>query len=187
MHVVHHDARVCINQLPVQIVRSLHMHARVCKHGRIPRLRPYLHTEGHAKTLNACFCKHAHYCTLKETNTHHKHARAPFKTRAYRWHPHRRIKANTSSAHDCMHRCTSAIRIFQTRMIEHRACAARQHTHARSAEVKLLGRQHARKGLGLPQAWNAGSVNPPGRSRRSDSRAAAPVLRAHMHTLLSYD
>ena len=35
---------------------------------------------------------------------------------------------------------------------------------------------HARKGVTLPLAWNAGDVSPPGRSRRSDSRAAVPVL-----------
>jgi hypothetical protein len=35
------------------------------------------------------------------------------------------------------------------------------------------------QGLALPQAWNAGDVSPPGRSRRSDSRAAPPVLSAH--------
>jgi hypothetical protein len=33
----------------------------------------------------------------------------------------------------------------------------------------------ARKGLALPQARNAGDVSQPGRSRRSDSRVAAPV------------
>ena len=32
----------------------------------------------------------------------------------------------------------------------------------------------ARKGLALPQSWNAGDVSPSGRSRRSDPCAAAP-------------
>jgi hypothetical protein len=31
-------------------------------------------------------------------------------------------------------------------------------------------------GLALPHAWNAGNVSPPGRSRLSDSLAAAPVI-----------
>ena len=37
----------------------------------------------------------------------------------------------------------------------------------------------ALKGLALPQAWNAGHVDPTGQSRRSDSCAVAPVLFAH--------
>jgi hypothetical protein len=39
---------------------------------------------------------------------------------------------------------------------------------------------HTLKGLALPQAWNAGDVSPPGRSRRSDTLAAAPVLFARV-------
>ena len=37
-------------------------------------------------------------------------------------------------------------------------------------------RLHALKGLALPQAWSAVDVRPTWRSRRSDSRATAPVL-----------
>ena len=40
----------------------------------------------------------------------------------------------------------------------------------------LLRPQHAREAPVQLQAWNAGNASPPGRSRRSDSRAAAPVL-----------
>ena len=49
----------------------------------------------------------------------------------------------------------------------------------------FLRQQHARKGLALPQAWNAGDVSPPGRSRRSDTLVAAPVLFAHARSLIS--
>jgi hypothetical protein len=38
---------------------------------------------------------------------------------------------------------------------------------------------HARTGLALPQAWNAGGVSPTGRSRWSDSRGSAGPLSAH--------
>ncbi len=51
--------------------------------------------------------------------------------------------------------------------------------------VWLPWQQCARKGQAVPQAWNAGDVSPPGRSRWSASRAAAPVLFAHAHSLLS--
>jgi hypothetical protein len=47
------------------------------------------------------------------------------------------------------------------------------------AETTCFWRQqqaYARKGLALPQVWNAGDASPPGRSRRSDSRTAAPVF-----------
>ncbi len=43
---------------------------------------------------------------------------------------------------------------------------------------------NALKGLALPQVWNAGDVNPTGRSRRSDSRTAAPVLCAHVFDVI---
>ena len=42
------------------------------------------------------------------------------------------------------------------------------------------------KGLAQLQAWHAGDVCPPGRSRRSNSRAAAPVLCVRAHTLRAY-
>jgi hypothetical protein len=46
-----------------------------------------------------------------------------------------------------------------------------------------VSRQAAMLGLALPQAWSAGDVSPPGRSRWtrgwSDSRAAAPVPCVH--------
>ena len=45
----------------------------------------------------------------------------------------------------------------------------------------------AQKGLALPQAWNAGDVSPPGRCRRSDSRAAVPVHSAHAVVIVSKD
>ncbi len=35
---------------------------------------------------------------------------------------------------------------------------------------------HTRKGLALQHGWNAGDANPPGQSRRSDLRTAAPVF-----------
>jgi hypothetical protein len=37
------------------------------------------------------------------------------------------------------------------------------------------------KGLALPQAWTTGDVSPPGPSRQSSSRAAAPVLLVQAH------
>ena len=77
--------------------------------------------------------------------------------------------------------------LLNTKTAGQRAVENALRLRARDAETTCcwrLLRQHARKGLALPQAWSAGDVVPIGRARCSDSRVAAPVLRAHAHTLL---